>query len=88
MQYAGLWFMLTHWMLKFVFFGAFVASQVVDAGVAGIDNVIREVDQELCQATLSRRIVPEYGRKGGVSEGFGETLAQSLSRAGIVAQPG
>lgn len=50
-------------------------------------NIIREIDQKLREATLSCRVVAENRGKSPVSEWFGETLAEGLAGAGVVAQP-
>lgn len=55
--------------------------------VAGrIHNVIRQVDQQLCQASLSCGIVTEHRGEGRITQGFGETLAKRFPSPCVVAQ--
>lgn len=39
-----------------------------------LGHVIRQIDQQLREATLSRRVVAEDGGEGCVAEGLGEAL--------------
>ena len=52
----------------------------------GFDYIIREVYQELGQAALSRGIIAQDRREGGVPEGLGEALAECLARSRVVAE--
>lgn len=38
------------------------------------DNIVGEIDEELCEATFGGRIIPEYGRECSVAEGLREAL--------------
>ncbi len=51
-----------------------------------VDYAVREVDQELGEASLSGRIVAKHRGEGGVAKWLWETLAESLAGASIVAQ--
>jgi hypothetical protein len=42
---------------------------------SAVGNIIREIDEKLCKATLRGRIVAEYRGEGSVAKRFGETLA-------------
>jgi hypothetical protein len=62
------------------------ASHVVNATRARVNHVVREVDEELSEASLGCSIVTENGREGCIPEGFGETLAKSFTCSGIIAE--
>lgn len=57
-----------------------------EAVLVVIDNTIGKVDQQLGQAALSRCIVTEDGREGGVAKRLWEALAKSFAGAGVVAE--
>ena len=53
-----------------------------------VGHIIGQVDEELRQAPLGGCVVAENGREGGIAEGFGKTLAQSLPGSAVIAQTG
>lgn len=56
--------------------------------VAGwVGDTITKIDQQLSQAALSCGVVAEHGGEGGVSEWFGEALAEGLAGAVVVTEP-
>jgi hypothetical protein len=56
--------------------------------VLSVGHCVAKVDEELCQASLSCSIVAKHVGKGGISEWFGQTLAQGLPGSVVIAQPG
>lgn len=48
--------------------------------------IVREVDEELCEAALGSCVVTQDGGKGSVTEGLGKALTQSLASASVIAQ--
>ena len=54
--------------------------------VVRVQHIVREIDQQLSQASLGRCIVAEYGREGRVAERLWETLAKGLPCTSVVAQ--
>lgn len=59
---------------------------VVNPIRVGVHNIVREVDEQLCEASLGSRIVSEHRRKGSVAQRLGKTLPQSLTGTCVVAQ--
>ena len=53
--------------------------------IGGLDNIVREIDEELRQATLGGGIVAQDGGKGRVAQRFRQALAQRFASAGVVA---
>lgn len=51
-----------------------------------VRDVVAEVDQQLRQAPLRRRVISENGREGCVAQRFRQTLAQGLPGTVIVAE--
>lgn len=62
------------------------ASHVVNATWARVNHVVREVDEELSEASLGCSIVTEHRREGRIPEGLRETLAKSFSCSGVIAE--
>lgn len=56
----------------------------VDTGL-DLHSVVREVDEELGEATLGRCVVTKDGRESGVLEGPGKASPERLSAAAVVA---
>lgn len=52
-----------------------------------LGNRVAQIDQELCEASLSGCIVSEDCRESRVSERFRQTLTESLSCSVVVAEP-
>lgn len=59
----------------------------LDHARVGVDNIVGQVDQELGQAPLRRRVVSQHGRKRSISQRLRQTLAESFSGSRVVAQP-
>lgn len=53
--------------------------------VRGID-VVREVDEELCEATLGCSVIAEDRGESSIAERLGEALAQSFASASVITQ--
>lgn len=53
--------------------------------ITRLDNVVREIDQELGEAALRSGIVTQDRGEGSIAKGLRKTLAESLTSAGIVA---
>jgi hypothetical protein len=51
-----------------------------------IGDVIRKVDEKLCQAALSGGVVAEYGGECRIAQRFGKALTQRLSRPAVITQ--
>lgn len=51
-----------------------------------INHVIRKIDQQLSQATLSRGVVAQDGRECSISQGLGKALPKCFASSGIVAK--
>lgn len=56
---------------------------VIGASGCGID-IVGQVQQKLSETTLSRGVVAEHRREGGIAERLRETLAKGLASASIV----
>lgn len=55
-------------------------------GTSVLDYVVGEVDEQLGEATLGGSIVAKGCGEGGIAEGLGKALTESLTGTGIVAQ--
>jgi hypothetical protein len=51
-----------------------------------VHDVVGKVNEKLCKAALSGRIVPQNRGEGGIAERLGQTLAERLASASVVAQ--
>ena len=51
-----------------------------------VDDAVREINEQLGEATFGGGIVTKDGRESGVTEWLWKTLAKSLARAGIVTE--
>jgi hypothetical protein len=51
-----------------------------------IGDIIRKVDQKLCETSFRSRIVTEDRREGSIAERFRKTLSKCLPGASVVAQ--
>lgn len=49
-------------------------------------GVVRQVDEELGEASLGRGIVPENSREGCIAQGLGKALAERFPCSGIVTE--
>lgn len=55
--------------------------------VAGcIDNVIRQVDQQLREASFGGSVIAQNGRKCGIAQRLGQALAKGFSCSGIITE--
>jgi hypothetical protein len=50
------------------------------------DNIVREIDEKLGQATLSSSVIAEDRRERGISKRFGKALAKGLAGTSVVTQ--
>lgn len=53
-----------------------------------VGNVVREVNEELCEAAFRGCVIAEDGGEGGIPEWFGKTLTQGLPGSAVVTQAG
>ena len=61
--------------------------ELLELVVLVLGDCVAQVDQELCEASLSGCIVSEDCRESRVSERFWQTLTESLSCSVVVAEP-
>jgi len=52
-----------------------------------IGDIVRKVDQELCEASFRSRIVTKDRRECSIAERFRETLSKCLPSTSVIAQP-
>ncbi len=53
---------------------------------AGLEGVLRQVDEQLGEAALGGGVVAQDGREGLVAEGLGKALSEGFAGAGVVAK--
>lgn len=53
---------------------------------AGLEGVLRQIDEQLGEAALGGGVVAEDGREGLVAEGLGETLSERFASARVIAE--
>lgn len=51
-----------------------------------IAHVVREIDEQLSEATLGCGVIAEDGRESGVTKGLGQALTKRFTGASVVAQ--
>jgi hypothetical protein len=51
-----------------------------------VDNLVRKRKQQLCQTTLSRGIITQDRREGGIPKRFGQALAKGLTSSGVITE--
>jgi hypothetical protein len=54
--------------------------------LGGICDIVREVDEELCETAFGSRIIAKDRGKGGIAKRLGQALAKSFARTSIVTQ--